>query len=86
MESLLRDLGLENHLKNKLTLKSVLKLRKLSDVVETAHSLRSLPWLFLRKLMMVSSSARIIKSASNSNRQTCEESTNIDEERKESIH
>lgn len=77
MESLLRDLGLQNHLKNKLTLKSVLELRKPSDVVETAHSLRSLPWLFLRKLMMVNSSARIIKCASNCNPETCEESTNI---------
>ncbi|XP_016396084.1 interferon-induced very large GTPase 1-like [Sinocyclocheilus rhinocerous] len=82
MESLLRDLGLQNHLKNKLTLKSVLELRKPSDVVETAHSLRSLPWLFLRKLMMVNSSARIIKCASNCNPETCDESTNIDEDQK----
>ncbi|XP_051729226.1 interferon-induced very large GTPase 1-like [Ctenopharyngodon idella] len=64
MESVLRELGLQNHLKNKLTLQSVLELRKSSDEDQTAHSLRSLPWLFLRKLMMVNSSARIIKCAS----------------------
>lgn len=67
MESVLRELGLQNHLKNKLTLQSVLELRKPSDEVQTAHGPRSLPWLFIRKLMMVNSSARIIKCASNCN-------------------
>ncbi|XP_067281131.1 interferon-induced very large GTPase 1-like [Pseudorasbora parva] len=70
MESVLLDLGLQNHLTNKLTLQSVLELRKLSHEDQTAHSLKSLPWLFLRKLMMVNSSARIIKCASNFNLET----------------
>ncbi|KAK9957961.1 hypothetical protein ABG768_012156 [Culter alburnus] len=70
MESVLRELGLQNHSKNKLTLQSVLELRKPSDEDQTAHSLRSLPWLFLRKLMMVNSSARIIKCASDCNSKT----------------
>uniref|UniRef100_A0A673IPJ9 Up-regulator of cell proliferation-like domain-containing protein n=1 Tax=Sinocyclocheilus rhinocerous TaxID=307959 RepID=A0A673IPJ9_9TELE len=71
MESVLMELGLQSHLKNKLTLKSVLELRKPSDEGQTAHSFTSLPWLFLRKLMMVNSSARRIKCASKSNSETC---------------
>ncbi|XP_067217758.1 interferon-induced very large GTPase 1-like [Chanodichthys erythropterus] len=58
MESVLRDLGLHHYLKNKLTLKSVLEIRKPSDMGQNADSFTSLPWFFLRKLMMVNSSAR----------------------------
>ncbi|KAK9957959.1 hypothetical protein ABG768_012154 [Culter alburnus] len=69
MESVLMELGLQRHLRDKLTLKSVLELRKPSD----ALSFRSLSWLFLGKLMMVNSSARIIKCASKSNSETPEQ-------------
>ncbi|KAJ8261491.1 hypothetical protein COCON_G00172140 [Conger conger] len=58
LEELLRDLGLEHHLKNKLTLSQVLEIdaETLSD--ESIQSLKSLPWCFLRKLMMVNESFR----------------------------
>ncbi|XP_061071612.1 interferon-induced very large GTPase 1-like isoform X2 [Conger conger] len=58
LEELLRDLGLEHHLKNKLTLSQVLQIdgETLSD--ESFQSLKSLPWCFLRKLMMVNESFR----------------------------
>ncbi|XP_043073629.1 LOW QUALITY PROTEIN: interferon-induced very large GTPase 1-like [Puntigrus tetrazona] len=70
MESVLMELGLQSHLKNKLTLKLVLELRRLSDEGETGHSFTSLPWLFLRKLMMLNSSARRFKCASKSKSET----------------
>ncbi|XP_051729227.1 interferon-induced very large GTPase 1-like [Ctenopharyngodon idella] len=73
MESVLMELGLQRHLRDKLTLKSVLELRKPSDGGQIALGFRSLPWLFLRKLMMVNSSARIIKCASKINSETPEQ-------------
>ncbi|XP_067282568.1 interferon-induced very large GTPase 1-like [Pseudorasbora parva] len=73
MESVLMDLGLQRYLRDKLSLKSVLELRKPSDEDQTAHNLKSLPWVFLRKLMMVNSSARSIKCASKCNSKTCEQ-------------
>lgn len=75
------EMGLHGHLRDKLTLKSVLELGKSSDDDQTAHSFTSLPWLFLRKLMMVNSSARSIKCASKGNSEKCEEkSINMIEE------
>ncbi|XP_001344701.4 interferon-induced very large GTPase 1 [Danio rerio] len=65
MEYMLMELGLQSHLKNKLTLKSVLELRRMSDENQ-AQSFKDLSWLFLRKLMMVNSSARSIKCANTS--------------------
>ncbi|XP_061118177.1 up-regulator of cell proliferation-like [Conger conger] len=58
LEELLSDLGLEHHLRNKLTLSQVLQIdgETLSD--ENIQSLKSLPWCFLRKLMMVNESFR----------------------------
>uniref|UniRef100_A0A8C2AT90 Si:dkey-204a24.11 n=1 Tax=Cyprinus carpio TaxID=7962 RepID=A0A8C2AT90_CYPCA len=81
MESVLMEMGLHGHLRDKLTLKSVLELGKFSDDDQTAHSFTSLLWLFLRKLMMVNSSARSIKCASKGNSEKCEEkSINMIEE------
>ncbi|XP_061118169.1 up-regulator of cell proliferation-like [Conger conger] len=64
LEELLRDLGLEHHLKNKLTLSQVLQIdgETLSD--EIIQSLKSLPWCFLRKLMMVNDSFRRMSCSS----------------------
>ncbi|KAJ8261487.1 hypothetical protein COCON_G00172100 [Conger conger] len=64
LEELLRDLGLEHHLKNKLTLSQVLQIdgETLSD--ESIQSLKSLPWCFLRKLMMVNVSFRRMSCSS----------------------
>ncbi|XP_061118172.1 up-regulator of cell proliferation-like [Conger conger] len=64
LEELLRDLGLEDHLQNKLTLSQVLQIdgETLSD--ESMQSLKSLPWCFLRKLMMVNESFRRMSCSS----------------------
>ncbi|XP_061119294.1 up-regulator of cell proliferation-like isoform X2 [Conger conger] len=64
LEELLSDLGLEHHLKNKLTLSQVLEIdgETLSD--ESIQSLKSLPWCFLRKLMMVNVSFRRMSCSS----------------------
>ncbi|XP_061118179.1 up-regulator of cell proliferation-like [Conger conger] len=64
LEELLRDLGLEHHLKKKLTLSQVLQIdgETLSD--ESIQSLKSLPWCFLRKLMMVNESFRRMSCSS----------------------
>ncbi|XP_061108738.1 up-regulator of cell proliferation-like, partial [Conger conger] len=61
LEELLSDLGLEHHLKNKLTLSQVLQIdgEALSD--ESIQSLKALPWCFLRKLMMVNVTARSVR-------------------------
>ncbi|KAJ8268791.1 hypothetical protein COCON_G00113980 [Conger conger] len=64
LEELLSDLGLEHHLKNKLTLSQVLQIdgEALSD--ESIQSLKALPWCFLRKLMMVNVTARSVRCTS----------------------
>ncbi|XP_061107792.1 up-regulator of cell proliferation-like [Conger conger] len=64
LEELLSELGLEHHLKNKLTLSQVLQIdgETLSD--ESIQSLKALPWCFLRKLMMVNVTARSVRCTS----------------------
>ncbi|KAG1959212.1 interferon-induced very large GTPase 1-like [Pimephales promelas] len=52
IQSLLHDLGLEQYYPNKLSLRDVLQIDKRSVTDEPAQSLSSLPWLFLKKLMM----------------------------------
>ncbi|XP_009292340.1 interferon-induced very large GTPase 1 [Danio rerio] len=74
MESVLMELGLQTYLRDKLTLKTVLEIIKPSDEDQTP-SITSLPWLFLRKLMMANSLARTLKCAS-------EESTDFNEDQK----
>ncbi|XP_035281534.1 up-regulator of cell proliferation-like isoform X2 [Anguilla anguilla] len=64
LDELVCDLGLEHHLKNKLTLSKVLEIdgETLSD--ESIQSLKSLPWCFLRRLMMVNVTARSVRCTS----------------------
>ncbi|KAA0720387.1 Interferon-induced very large GTPase 1 [Triplophysa tibetana] len=61
LQSLLQDLGLEQYHPNKLTLSAVLQIDKRSVTDEPAQSLACLPWLFLKKLMMVNVTARSVK-------------------------
>ncbi|XP_016141110.1 interferon-induced very large GTPase 1-like isoform X2 [Sinocyclocheilus grahami] len=61
IQSLLQDLGLEQYYPNKLSLSDVLQIEKRSVTDEPALSLSSLPWLFLKKLMMVNVTARSVK-------------------------
>ncbi|XP_043099881.1 interferon-induced very large GTPase 1 [Puntigrus tetrazona] len=65
IQSLLQDLGLEKYYPNKLSLSDVLQIEKRSVTDEPAQSLSSLPWLFLKKLMMVNVTARGVKYSSD---------------------
>ncbi|KAG9330466.1 hypothetical protein JZ751_024276, partial [Albula glossodonta] len=56
LKQLVSGLGLENCLLEELTLKVVLEIRNIEN--EPTNSLRSLPWCFMRKLMMMSTTAR----------------------------
>ncbi|KAJ8336682.1 hypothetical protein SKAU_G00379020 [Synaphobranchus kaupii] len=60
LDELVMDLGLEHYLKNKLTLSKVLEIDGETLTDERIQSLKSLPWCFLRKLMMVNVTARSV--------------------------
>ncbi|KAJ8336672.1 hypothetical protein SKAU_G00378920 [Synaphobranchus kaupii] len=60
LDELAMDLGLEYYLKNKLTLSKVLEIDGETLTDERIQSLKSLPWCFLRKLMMVNVTARSV--------------------------
>ncbi|XP_064197903.1 interferon-induced very large GTPase 1-like [Anguilla rostrata] len=64
LDELVSDLGLEHHLKNKLTLSKVLEIDGETSSDESIQSLKSLPWCFLRRLMMVNVTARSVRCAS----------------------
>ncbi|XP_064198067.1 up-regulator of cell proliferation-like [Anguilla rostrata] len=64
LAELLSDLGLEHRLKNKLTLSKVLEIDGETLTDESIQSLKSLPWCFLRRLMMVNVTARSVRCAS----------------------
>ncbi|XP_072564634.1 interferon-induced very large GTPase 1-like [Paramormyrops kingsleyae] len=62
---LIYDLGLESYLQEKLTLSTVLEI--ISETVndKSVQSVKSVPWYFLRKLMMVNVTARSGMCTSN---------------------
>ncbi|KAJ8261615.1 hypothetical protein GJAV_G00156310 [Gymnothorax javanicus] len=64
LEELLSDLGLEHHLQHKLTLSKVLEIDGETMNDDSIQSLKSLPWCFLRKLMMVNATARSVSCSS----------------------
>ncbi|XP_059210428.1 interferon-induced very large GTPase 1-like [Centropristis striata] len=64
LEMLLKDLGLEQHYKEKLSLSTVLQIDKKTITDEPARCYSDLPWYFLKKLMMVNVTARNVKCAS----------------------
>ncbi|KAJ8377285.1 hypothetical protein AAFF_G00261340, partial [Aldrovandia affinis] len=63
LDELVCELGLEQHLKNKLTLSMVLEIDGETLTDESIQSLKSLPWCFLRRLMMVNMTARSVSCA-----------------------
>ncbi|XP_035281735.1 uncharacterized protein LOC118231724 isoform X2 [Anguilla anguilla] len=63
LDELVCDLGLEDHLKNKLTLNKVLEIDGETLTDESIQSLKSLPWCFLRRLMMMNVTARSVRCA-----------------------
>ncbi|KAF7706515.1 hypothetical protein HF521_019769 [Silurus meridionalis] len=52
LKSFLKDVGLQQHFPNKLSLSTVLQIDKSTVTDDPAQSLSDLPWLFLKKLMM----------------------------------
>ncbi|KAL2078989.1 hypothetical protein ACEWY4_024733 [Coilia grayii] len=64
LEGLLNDLGLMNYYTDKLSLSTVLEINKNTITDEPATSLSSLPWCFLKRLMMVNVTARGVKWSS----------------------
>ncbi|XP_041634872.1 up-regulator of cell proliferation-like [Cheilinus undulatus] len=64
MESLLEDLGMEHHFKEKLSLSKILQINKKTITDEPTSCNSDLPWYFLKKLMMVNVRARNVKFTS----------------------
>ncbi|TSN12279.1 Up-regulator of cell proliferation [Bagarius yarrelli] len=65
LESFLQDVGLKQHLTNKLSMKNVLQIDKSTVTDDPAQTLSDLPWLFLKKIMMVNVTARSVKCSSS---------------------
>ncbi|XP_017327323.1 up-regulator of cell proliferation isoform X2 [Ictalurus punctatus] len=65
LESFLQDVGLKQHFTDKLSLSTVLQIDKGTVTDDPARSLSDLPWLFLKKIMMVNVTARSVKCASS---------------------
>ncbi|KAG9330890.1 hypothetical protein JZ751_021811, partial [Albula glossodonta] len=63
LKQLVSGLGLENYLLEKLTLMGVLEIRNIEN--ESTNSLRSLPWHFLRRLVMMNTTARDLSCPAN---------------------
>uniref|UniRef100_A0A673CET5 Si:dkey-85k7.12 n=1 Tax=Sphaeramia orbicularis TaxID=375764 RepID=A0A673CET5_9TELE len=64
LESLLRDLGLEQHYKEKLSLSTVLQIDEKAITDEPPKCKLDLAWYFLKKLMMANVTARNVKCTS----------------------
>ncbi|XP_060782223.1 interferon-induced very large GTPase 1-like [Neoarius graeffei] len=62
LKSFLQDVGLNQHL-TKLSLSAVLQIDKSTVTDDPACSQSDLPWLFLKKIMMVNVTARSVKCA-----------------------
>ncbi|KAB5579204.1 hypothetical protein PHYPO_G00192420 [Pangasianodon hypophthalmus] len=67
LESFLQDLGLKQHLTDKLSLSTVLQVDKSTVTDDPAWSRSDLPWLFLKKLMILNVTARNIQCFSSAN-------------------
>uniref|UniRef100_A0AAY5EL56 VLIG-type G domain-containing protein n=1 Tax=Electrophorus electricus TaxID=8005 RepID=A0AAY5EL56_ELEEL len=63
IQNFLDDLGLKQFYSNKLSLSTILEIDKRSVTDDPAQSLSDLPWLFLKKLMMVNVTTRSVKFA-----------------------
>ncbi|XP_076843507.1 up-regulator of cell proliferation-like [Brachyhypopomus gauderio] len=81
LESFLCELGLKPYYHDKLSLSKILQIDKRTVTDDPAHSPSDLPWLFLKKLMMVNVTARSVKCAPSTDLSAndCEDSSNLDE-------
>ncbi|KAI5104555.1 interferon-induced very large GTPase 1-like, partial [Silurus meridionalis] len=64
----LKDVGLQQHFPNKLSLSTVLQIDKSTVTDDPARSQSDLPWLFLKKLMMGKVTARSVKCNSSTDK------------------
>ncbi|XP_026208537.1 interferon-induced very large GTPase 1 isoform X2 [Anabas testudineus] len=64
IESILEDLALEQHYREKLSLSTILQIDERTITDESAKCISDLPWYFLKKLMMVNVTARNMKCIS----------------------
>ncbi|XP_042559963.1 interferon-induced very large GTPase 1-like [Clupea harengus] len=71
LSDVLSALHLEDNFRQKLTLSSVLEINRYTVSDKPAHSLKQLPWTFLRKLMMSNLNARNIKCAQDQSMYNC---------------
>ncbi|XP_029609865.1 up-regulator of cell proliferation isoform X2 [Salmo trutta] len=79
LESLLLELGLEQHYTEKLALSNVLQIDEKTVTDEPAQTLSAVPWTFLKRLMMVNVTARSVKCTSSGGEASCDASFgNID--------
>ncbi|ROI65366.1 Interferon-induced very large GTPase 1 [Anabarilius grahami] len=65
MKKLLENLGLAEYYDKKLTLRTVLQIDKNSVTDVPVQSLSDLPWLFLKRLMLLQRTARSVKFSSS---------------------
>ncbi|KAK9976903.1 hypothetical protein ABG768_018724 [Culter alburnus] len=65
MKKLLKKLGLAKYYDKKLSLRTVLQISKNSITDVPAQSLSDLPWLFLKRLMLLQRTARSVKCSSS---------------------
>ncbi|XP_067289739.1 up-regulator of cell proliferation-like [Pseudorasbora parva] len=65
MKKLLENLSLEEYYDKKLTLRTVLQINKNSVTDVPVQSLSDLPWLFLKRLMLLQRTARSVKCSSS---------------------
>ncbi|XP_030193336.1 interferon-induced very large GTPase 1-like [Gadus morhua] len=66
LEDFLKNLGLKENYKEKLSLSSVLQIDKKAVTEEATKCLSDLPWCFLKRLMMVNGTARNVKCSAGS--------------------
>uniref|UniRef100_A0A673W7P8 Si:dkey-85k7.12 n=2 Tax=Salmo trutta TaxID=8032 RepID=A0A673W7P8_SALTR len=78
LESLLLDLGLEQHYTEKLTLSNVLQIDKKTVDDEPAQTHSALPWTFLKRLMMVNVTARSGKCTSSGGEESCDADLDVE--------
>ncbi|XP_069374568.1 up-regulator of cell proliferation [Paralichthys olivaceus] len=78
LQSLLEDLGLEQHYTKKLSLSEILQIDLKAITDETVKCNSDLPWYFFKKLMMVNVTARTIQSECESSNEGATEMTEFD--------
>ncbi|KAJ8382424.1 hypothetical protein SKAU_G00032020 [Synaphobranchus kaupii] len=70
LDEVVSDLGLEHYRNSKLTLSKVLEIDQETLTDESIQSVKSLPWCFLRKLMMVNVTARSVRCTAKKDKVT----------------